>query len=137
MRDDCIFCKIIAGEIPSAKVYEDDAVLAFLDIGPVTKGHTLVIPKSHHATIAETPDEVLKSMIVVVRKVAQAQLSGLNAAGINVTQANGKLAHQEVPHIHFHVIPRFVDDGFNWVPGTYDGRDDMEEVAGKIRKGMG
>ena len=107
MNTDCIFCKIISGELPCTKIYEDDDTLAFLDIGPVAKGHTLVIPKQHADPIMDTPDDVLQKTIVVVKKVARALTKGLNANGINVTQANGHTAGQMVPHIHFHVIPRY------------------------------
>jgi len=140
MDSDCIFCKIVAGELPCTKVYEDNDVLAFMDIGPVVKGHTLVIPKQHHDPITNTPTELLQKLIAVVKKVAQAQVCGLKADGINVTQANGEPAGQVVPHIHFHVIPRFNTDGysFNWVPGEYDSFDEMsgfaEKIEGSLRK---
>ena len=135
MESDCIFCKIVAGQIPCTKVYEDAQVMAFLDIGPIVKGHTLVIPKRHYDPITGTPVEVLQQLIAVVQKVADAQYRGLRADGINVTQANGRSAGQVVRHIHFHVIPRFETDGhhWNWVPKKYDSRDDMEQIAVGIR----
>jgi histidine triad (HIT) family protein len=135
MSQDCIFCKIVAGELPSTKVYEDEDTVAFMDIGPVVKGHTLVIPKQHHDPITGTPPEVLQKLIVVVQKIAGAVFTGLGADGINVAQANGRLAGQEIFHIHFHVIPRFEKDGFsrNWTPGKYDSQEEMEQVAEKIR----
>lgn len=135
MQTDCIFCKIVAGQIPSCKVYEDADTLAFMDIGPVVKGHTLVIPKQHWDPITQTPDETLAKVIAVVRKVAQAQMKGLAAEGVNVSQANGKLAGQEIPHIHFHVIPRFRQDGFarNWIPGKYEDPAEMQSLASRIR----
>ena len=134
MSADCIFCKIVAGELPCAKVYEDDTTLAFLDIGPIVRGHTLVVPKQHHDPITETPPQVLQTLILAVRKIAQAQVTGLGADGINVTQANGSLAGQVVPHIHFHVIPRFASDGhsWNWNPGAYDSNDEMQKLAATI-----
>jgi histidine triad (HIT) family protein len=138
MQDECIFCRIVAGDLPCAKVYEDEHTIAFMDIGPVIKGHTLVVPKAHHNPLMETPDEVLARLIAVVRRVATAIQAGLGADGINVTQANGGVAGQVVPHIHFHVIPRFESDGhhFNWTPGSYDSPEQMEEFAGRIRSAL-
>jgi len=137
-RNDCIFCKIIAGELPSTKVYEDDMTVAFMDIGPVVRGHTLVAPKRHCDPITDTPPEVLQALILVVQKIARAQVSGLQADGINVTQANGRVAGQIVPHIHFHVIPRFNDDehSWNWVPKKYDSPEQMEDFAARIRQSL-
>ncbi len=138
MNSDCIFCKLIAGQIPSARVYEDEHTLAFMDIGPVVKGHTLVVPKQHCDPIVGTPDEVLRRLIVVCKKVAQAQRDALGADGMNVTQANGRVAGQIVPHIHFHVIPRFEKDGhhWNWNPKAYDSPAEMEAFAAKLRGAM-
>jgi histidine triad (HIT) family protein len=135
MSTDCIFCKIVAGEIPSTRVYEDDEVLAFMDIGPLVKGHTLVIPRAHHDPLIATPEPLLARLIGVVRRVAAAQVKGLGAEGVNVTQANGACAGQVVPHIHFHVIPRYRDDGysFNWKAGRYDSPEEMDGVADRIR----
>lgn len=138
MNSDCIFCKIVAGEIPSSKVYEDADTIAFMDIGPVVKGHVLVIPKKHFDPITGTPDAVLQKLIVVTKRIAQAQVDGLKADGINVTQANGKIAGQIIPHIHFHVIPRFANDrhSWNWIPGKYDTVEDMNTMALKIKDSL-
>ena len=138
MSTDCIFCKIVAGEIPSTRVYEDAQTLAFMDIGPLVKGHALVIPKAHHDPLIATPDAVLVRLIVVVRRVAEALVKSLGADGVNVTQANGACAGQVVPHIHFHVIPRFKDDGysFNWRAGAYDSPAEMHGYADRIREAM-
>ncbi len=135
---DCIFCKIVVGSIPSVKLYEDSQVLAFMDIGPIIKGHALVIPKTHYDPITETPDAVLASLIAVVRRIARAQINGLEADGINVTQANGRCAGQAVPHLHFHVIPRFNRDGhhWNWDAKKYDSPAEMTEFAAKIVAGL-
>jgi histidine triad (HIT) family protein len=134
MNSDCIFCRIVSGELPCTRIYEDDHVLAFLDIGPIIKGHTLVIPKRHYDPITETPPEVLANLIGVVRAIAIAQVEGLSADGINVTQANGRVAGQVVPHIHFHVIPRFKGDGhsWNWNARSYESPEDMQHVADRI-----
>lgn len=139
MSNDCIFCRIIAGDLPCVKVYEDKDVVAFMDIGPVVKGHTLVAPKIHHENIMTVPVAVLKKAIAAVQKVAQAQENGLKADGVNITQANGKIAGQVVPHIHFHVIPRFTNDGHSWnsPQKKYEGGEEMEKFARAIRKGMG
>ena len=114
MSANCIFCKIIAGAIPSTRVYEDAHVLAFMDIGPVIKGHTLVIPKQHVDPITAAPADVLARVMAVVQKIAQAQMNGLKADGVNILQANGAAAGQVVPHLHFHVVPRFKTDGHHW-----------------------
>lgn len=135
---DCIFCKIIAGELPSCKVYEDAHTLAFIDIGPIIKGHTLVIPKEHYNRIADTPPAVLQQLIASVQKVAKAQFTALKADGVNVVQANGRAAGQVVPHIHFHVIPRFDNDGhhWNWAPRSYADPNEMEQIAKRIGKAL-
>jgi histidine triad (HIT) family protein len=139
MSAECIFCKIANGELPSTKVYEDEDTLAFLDIGPVVKGHTLVIPKKHYDPITKTPAEVLSKLIRIVQHIAIAQTNGLKADGINVAQANGSIAGQIIPHIHFHVIPRFKNDehSWNWKAGKYDSQQEMQTMADAIRKNCG
>ena len=118
---ECPFCKIAAGEIPAAKVYEDDDVMAFLDLAPVNKGHTLVIPKEHHETLCDTPDELLGKLISTTKLMAQAVQDATNCGGINIWQNNHRVAGQAVPHIHFHVIPRFEGDGLSfWPQGRYE-----------------
>jgi histidine triad (HIT) family protein len=138
MNEDCVFCKIARGDAPAAKVYEDQTVLAFLDIGPVVKGHTLVIPKAHHNPITHTPPEVLHHLIGVVQRVAGALYTGLQAEGVSVSQANGRPAGQVIPHLHFHVIPRYTADGHhgNWVPRKYEHREEMQDYADRIRKAL-
>ena len=136
--NDCLFCKIAAGEIPSIRIYENDHVLAFMDIGPIVKGHALVIPKDHHNPLADTPDEVLARVIAVVRRVARAQQEGLGADGVNIHQANGAAAGQVVPHVHFHVIPRFKHDGhhWNWTPHAYAEPAEAQGLADRIRAAL-
>jgi len=138
MSSECIFCKIVAGELPASRVYEDEHTLAFMDIGPVMKGHVLVIPKSHFDPITATPDETLASLISTVRKVAGAVMRRLEADGVTITQANGAAAGQVVPHVHFHVIPRFDTDTVprGWKPGNYESTDEMNAYAEKIRAGL-
>ena len=135
---DCVFCGIVEGNIPSTKVYEDDDVLAFMDIGPIVKGHVLVIPKQHHESIADTPSDLLAKLIVVVQKIARAQMDGLQAEGVNVHQSNGTVAGQVVPHIHFHLIPRYSEDGhsWNWSAKSYADSGEALALAKRISKGL-
>ena len=138
MSANCLFCRIVTGAIPSTRVYEDADTLAFMDIGPIIKGHTLVIPKKHYDPITQTPEDVLARVMAVVRKIAQAQMNGLKADGVNVLNANGEAAGQQVPHIHFHVVPRFKTDGhhWNWAAKKYDSLDEMKKMAEEIRKAL-
>ncbi|MFA7662300.1 MAG: HIT family protein [Patescibacteria group bacterium] len=127
---DCIFCKIVSGEIPSYKVYEDDDILAFLDIIPVNPGHTLVIPKKHYETILDTPDDVLKNILVVSKRIAQKIMEVTGAEGFNFNQNNFSVSGQVVPHVHFHIIPRFENDGLKlWAGDKYD--DGQAEILTK------
>ena len=138
MSDACIFCKIVRGEVPSTKLYEDAQVLAFMDIGPVVKGHVLVIPKQHFDPLPALPPDLLAKVMTVVQKVVKAQVNGLKADGVNVHQSNGAVAGQVVPHVHFHVIPRFATDGhkWNWAAKKYDSMDEMKSLAEAIKKGI-
>jgi len=130
--DDCIFCKIIKGEIPSSKIYENDKVLAFLDIGPVNKGHTLVIPKKHFTNIFDIDEKVLDEVSRVVRKIAPAVKKAVNADGVNVMSSNGEAAGQVVMHSHIHIIPRFKNDGLKlWPQGKYE-EGEMNSFKEKI-----
>ena len=128
MSADCLFCKIVAGEIPSARVYEDADVLAFVDIGPIVKGHTLVIPRQHWESLADAPADVLARVMAAAREIARAQMNALGADGVNLFQANGAAAGQVVPHLHVHVVPRFKTDGhhWNWTARKYDSPDEMK-----------
>ncbi len=121
---DCIFCKIVAGEIPCFKVYEDAATLAFMDINPVGDGHVLVIPKTHFADVVAVSEDAIGAVAAAARKVARAVQAALAPPGLNLLQCNGEAAAQSVQHFHMHVIPRRIDDGLNmnWpiVPGDID-----------------
>jgi len=121
---DCIFCKIIAGDIPSFKVYEDDKTLAFMDINPGNPGHVLVVPKAHSPNIFEVPLDDMAVAMVTVQKVARAVRATLDPFGLNIVQANGPGAAQSVQHVHWHVLPRAEGDELklNWglVPGDMD-----------------
>ncbi len=133
----CIFCKIVSGEIPSVKVYEDEGFMAFMDIGPVNKGHVLVIPKKHAETFLDlTPDEAAE-LFRRVNMVAKAVKEGLSADGLNIINNVGPVSGQEVFHVHVHIIPRFKDDGmkFGWRKLKYEGKE-MEEYAERIRKAL-
>jgi histidine triad (HIT) family protein len=133
--NDCIFCKIVNKEIPATVLYEDDDVLVFMDIGPIIKGHVLVISKKHYDPVTETPDEILTKLHLTAKRIAQAQMNGLEADGVNIMQNNGKASGQEVEHIHVHVIPRFDNDGhhWNWNAQKYDDFDEMIELAWKMQ----
>ncbi len=134
MADNCIFCKIAAGQIPSVKIYEDEKVIAFLDIGPISDGHTLVVPKLHYTKVHECPPEVLASIVSVLPKVAGAVFGAMAADGYNVLCNNGRAAGQLVEHLHFHIIPRKTGDGvFSHWPAFKYPQGKAEELAKKIR----
>ncbi len=131
---DCIFCKIIKGELPSSKIYEDEKTLAFLDIAPVNQGHALIIPKEHFPNIYETPDEVIAEMMKVAKKVSHAVKDAVRADGVNVTMNNNHAAGQIVFHAHIHVIPRFTNDGFELWYGKHPYKDgEKDTMAEKIK----
>lgn len=107
----CLFCRIVKGEIPAQKVYEDTETLAFLDINPRNPGHTLVIPKKHIETLMELPDRDIAAYFAAVKRVAVQVKEGTNAHGLSICQNNGSAAGQVVAHLHFHLIPRFLNEG--------------------------
>lgn len=137
---DCIFCKIINGEIPSAKVYEDGDVFAFLDISQVTKGHTLVIPKAHHANVYELPEDVAGKLFAVIPKITNAVKKAYNPIGLNLLNNNGEAAGQTVFHYHLHIIPRYgKGDGFGAVWKTHNNDytpEQLQEIAQTINKNI-
>jgi len=122
MADDCIFCKIAAGEIPCTKVYEDTQCLAFMDIGPLANGHTLLIPKKHYTVIHEMPADEAAHLGRHIPALARAVEKAMDADGLNVLQNNGKVAGQAVGHVHIHFIPRVPGDGlgYRWPAGKAD-----------------
>lgn len=131
----CIFCKIVSGEIPAEKVYEDNETLAFLDLNPVNIGHTLVLPKKHYTNLYDTPDETLAHIAPVIKKLSIAIKKALNADGINIEMNNDGVAGQLLFHTHIHIIPRFEGDGFIHWRGARGYRDgEMAEVGEKIKK---
>jgi len=111
MIKDCVFCKIVAGQIPCDKVYEDDLVLVFLDIAPITLGHSLIVPKEHHTSVTTLPPAVAGRLMEVAPRIGSALMRATEAGGFNLILANGTVAGQVVPHAHLHVVPRHVDDG--------------------------
>ena len=135
--DDCIFCKMAAGQIPVTKIYEDQVVLAFLDIGPISDGHTLVIPKQHFEKLHDCPAELLSQVGSRLGKVAKAVAAGMNSQGYNVLCNNGRAAGQLVEHLHFHIIPRNTGDGvFNRWPAYEYEQGKIETIAAKIRENL-
>ena len=133
---DCLFCKIVKGEIPSYKVYEDDYVLAFLDAFPVSAGHVLVIPKKHFANYEEIDEENLFKIYRVVKKIGKALKSGLGVSGYNTTVNNGAVSGQVIPHLHIHLIPRRKGDGLKlWPQGKYE-KGEEEIVLKKIKNNL-
>jgi len=132
MKNDCIFCAISAGEIPSFKVYEDELVLAYLDINPFSRGHTLVIPKAHSEGLLDTDETTLAAVIARVKKVAAHLKASLPCDGFNILQNNGEAAGQTVKHLHFHIVPRYGRE-----PIVFESRkgdmDALKVLADKVR----
>jgi histidine triad (HIT) family protein len=132
---ECIFCKIASGQIPATKVYEDEVVVAFLDIGPVSDGHTLVLPRRHVEQVHNCPPELLAEIATRLGKIAGAVASVAGADGYNVLCNNGRAAGQIVDHLHFHIVPRRAGDGvFTQWPSYKYGQGRAEAIAEKIRK---
>lgn len=130
---DCIFCKIIDGEIPAVKVLDEEQAVAFMDINPVSRGHLLVIPKRHAENIFEISEEDLAAVMKAVRRCARAAKEALKAEGVTVLQLNGKASGQVVPHLHVHIMPRWEGDGLS-VSSWEIKAGDMEEIKGTARK---
>lgn len=139
MNDGCVFCRIVAGDVPCTRVLDEDDILAFLDISPIVKGHTLVIPKPHYERLTDVPGPLLGRLFNAVQRIVAAQIGGVGADGVNLFQANGAAAGQVVPHVHVHVIPRFQDDGhrWNWTAHSYASPDEAAAMAARIRAAIG
>ncbi len=118
-KDDCIFCKLANGDIPTNSIYEDDAFNVILDAGPATRGHVLILPKDHADNLLELPEETAGAAMKLAKKLAAHLIGTLKADGLNVVQNNGEAAGQTVKHFHIHLIPRYRDDGqvIGWKPG--------------------
>ena len=135
---DCIFCKIINGEIPAVKVLDEELVVAFMDINPSSKGHMLVVPKNHAENIFEIPESDLAALIKAVKRCAKAVKEALNAEGITILQLNGKASNQIVPHLHIHIIPRWKNDGLsisNWEMKPGD-MEEINDIAQKVKENI-
>ena len=132
---DCIFCKIVAGEIPCCKICEDETSLGFMDIGPLAEGHVLLIPKSHAVTIDQMARAEVGAMFANVPALVRAVQAATGCQGVNVLQNNGRVANQLVQHVHVHIIPRDAGDEFhfNWPAGSYP-EGQMDQLADEIRK---
>lgn len=132
----CLFCRIVAREIPATILFEDDLVMAFLDIAPINPGHLLVIPQEHHESIASVPEAVAGRMMHVAGRLGTAQRRALDADGFNLHLANGACAGQVVMHAHLHVIPRHPEDGFHWGWRQQRYADDAarDAIAAQIRE---
>ena len=134
MDNDCIFCKIANGEIPSSTIYADDLFRVILDLSPATKGHALILPKKHMANIFEMDEETAEKVFVLASRIAKAMKEALNCDGLNIVQNNGEIAGQTVFHFHMHIIPRYNDDGqqINWVPKTSEAAE-RDMIAEQIK----
>tara|TARA_Y100000034_G_scaffold126930_1_gene178932 strand:- start:318 stop:731 length:414 start_codon:yes stop_codon:yes gene_type:complete len=133
--NDCIFCKIVEGNAPSNKIYEDDNILAFLDVNPTVKGHALVIPKKHFETILDIDDETLKELIIVTKRVSKAIYDGLGLEGFSIGTNQFEIGGQVVPHLHIHIVPRNKEDGIeNWPRKKYVSDDEKKEFQDKITR---
>lgn len=128
MSEECIFCSIVAGDIPSRAVYEDDAVLAFLDANPLAPGHTLVIPKSHHEQLNDLPDDLANDVLDRLYQLVTPVERAADADGSTVAFNNGPAAGQEVQHVHGHIIPRFDDDGGGPIHAITGARPDLSDA---------
>ena len=134
MKDqNCIFCKIANGEIPSKSIYEDEDFRVILDLGPATRGHALILPKEHASNLFELPDETAAKAMVLAKKLGKQMVDNLKADGLNLIQNNGETAGQTVHHFHLHLIPRYQDDGQHilWEPGEAT-QEQLEEIQNTI-----
>ena len=131
--DNCIFCKIANGEIPSQTLYEDEKFRVILDLGPATKGHALILPKNHYANLYELPDEAASNVMLLAKKMVSQMTDRLSCDGFNLVQNNGEVAGQTVFHFHMHLIPRYKDDDqkIGWKPGK-PSQEELEEIRRTI-----
>ncbi|MGN1266313.1 MAG: HIT family protein [Dorea sp.] len=136
MKDEnCIFCKLANGDIPTATLYEDDDFRVILDAGPASKGHALILPKEHYANLYELDDELAAKVLVLAKKMITKLTDILGCDGYNIVQNNGETAGQTVFHFHLHMIPRYKDDnvGLSWNPGELT-EEDKEDIVSKMSK---
>lgn len=132
-EENCVFCKIAKGDIPSKVLYEDDEFKVILDLGPATKGHALILPKNHYRNLYEIPDEVAGKVMLLAKKMALHMTEKLNCDGFNLVQNNGEAAGQTVFHFHMHLIPRYREDGqkIGWKPQEVS-QEELEETRKQI-----
>ncbi len=133
MVEGCTFCRIVSGELPAFTVYDDEHVKAFLDISPVTKGHTLIVPKKHYTNLYDIPDDELARVTSVAKELALKYIKAINANAVNLLHASGKEADQSVLHFHLHLVPRYADDHltnlwFQNAPLKIDLKEVIEEI---------
>ncbi len=130
---DCIFCKIVAGQVPCKEIYSDSDVMAFLDVNPVSPGHTLIIPKKHYVELDDIPEELLMKIAKIAKKLTLQYKKKLNNTGTNILNASGKDAQQSVGHFHLHLVPRYHEDGLDlWFHGRNKGVD-LEKIYKKLK----
>jgi len=136
MADDCIFCKIVAGELPATKVHEDARTVAFMDISPWTRGHALVVPRAHAADLGEIAEDDLSAVAATARRIALLQKERLGAEGVNLLNSFGAVAWQTVFHFHLHVIPRYADDAMRLParPGDGGGEDEIRAAGEELAR---
>ena len=137
MRDDCIFCKIANGEIPSETIYEDEMFRVILDLGPAARGHALILPKKHYKDICELDEETAAKVLPLAARIGNAMKKSLGCAGFNVVQNNGKEAGQTVFHFHVHLIPRYEGGPamVSWEPGKAD-PEELSQTGAAIRSAL-
>lgn len=137
MADECVFCEILRGDSPASFTYQDDTVVAFLDVQPITHGHMLVVPREHAVLMSDLNETVAMRTFRVARQLSSVVRNILGASGVNLFVADGETAFQDVPHFHVHVIPRYAGDGFSLTfPPEYDhppSRAELETIASAIR----
>lgn len=128
-KEDCIFCKLANGEIPSKTLYEDKDFRVILDLGPATKGHALILPREHAANLGEMPEEMVSAAFVLAKKMSAKMMGKLHCDGFNLVQNNGEAAGQTVFHFHIHLIPRYLNDGqrIGWKAGN-PSQEELEEI---------
>ncbi|MBR3470334.1 MAG: HIT family protein [Lachnospiraceae bacterium] len=133
--DNCIFCKLANGVFPTRTVYEDESFRVILDLGPATKGHALILPKSHAANLYELPDDVAAKVLPLAKKIATQMKEKLGCDGLNLVQNNGEAAGQTVMHFHLHLIPRYEGDGQNilWKP-TEPSAEELDAILETLKK---
>jgi histidine triad (HIT) family protein len=134
--EDCIFCKVVSGQAPADRVYEDEKVIAFLDLRPTSRGHALVIHKTHTTDLLNTPDDLLEEMMPKVKKIAAGIIKTTGASGFNLSVNNGFAAGQVVFHFHFHIVPRYENDGLKLFPQKDSEFAGRKNLADEIKKNI-